>query len=508
MKYLPRKQIFKLAFLLSAVILTALIFFPKLTLAEIATTRDWIGLFTVDNPNHVKTSPGALEWIYSSNCSTTVPTTPKLADTTGCVFPTPTTDGAYEFRMYANDATNSAGLLAQSKPFWKPFRLFANCSLTSANPPALQVNLNWQQITGINQLKLYRKDALGNSTFIGITDYNSLSASDTIANPGQWYTYDLVASNNRDTKTAQNAVKVTVSQERAGVFECSIDDTLPPQYTPPPSDPTPTASAIISCPTGERSIRSDGFLSFTTANPLQLTKLSTTSNRCLISDRAKIMPPYIPTYEETQSLYYDQANLSNKTSFSGPTDISLLSPTATNNYHLFLIKNIYNSSGQILNPGNLIISTTDNSLFTNDAINPSVTQPIVIFVQGNLNINKDIKYGNRNANSGLIFVVQGDVNIDPTIIEIDAMIITFGQFCSAYSTENSNCPAPSGNQEQLVINGAVISLSPTHTPKFVRSLIDNSCADCAAEKIVYQPKNLVIFRGIFSRDRTLWNEIQ
>lgn len=99
-----------------AVLLTGLflflgiIFFPKTTKAEIATRKDWIGLFEVGAPNDQ-----AVEKKYVS-CSPT-PGNPMLANPAGCNFSPPDPGGPYEIRMFGNDSNDPNALIAKSNPF-------------------------------------------------------------------------------------------------------------------------------------------------------------------------------------------------------------------------------------------------------------------------------------------------------------------------------------------------------------------------------------------------------
>lgn len=112
--------LFALSFILS------FLAFPKSTQAEIATVRDWIGLFVKDAPGNSKSDtvptgglPDQRSWKYTYNCSQTIPppdAKPSLKNPNGCEFPRPP-DGNYEFRLYANDKEDLDALVAKSSVF-------------------------------------------------------------------------------------------------------------------------------------------------------------------------------------------------------------------------------------------------------------------------------------------------------------------------------------------------------------------------------------------------------
>ena len=96
-------------------------------------------------------------------------------------------------------------------------------------------------------------------------------------------------------------------------------------------------------------------------------------------------------------------------------------------------------------------------------------------MEGNLTIGpipgNRFTYG--NANSGIVLVVKGDVNIDPAITQVDAVIITQGTIYTA-ATAGARCTGSSVTAPQLTINGSLISLHPEKSIKFCRTLNDNS----------------------------------
>lgn len=154
----------------------------------------------------------------------------------------------------------------------------------------------------------------------------------------------------------------------------------------------------------------------------------------------------------------------------------------------------------------------------------------IVFVDGNLIINTNYCYsttcplgvGVVNPLTGIVFIVQGDVYIDPAVNRIDAIIISAGKIYTAAtypSTCDHNLPV---STNQLVINGSLISIykdskqvpicSPTPYPagcpmiEFCRTLSAGNTAP--SELINHQVKYLVLLRNILSDTLQRWSEIQ
>lgn len=152
--------------------------------------------------------------------------------------------------------------------------------------------------------------------------------------------------------------------------------------------------------------------------------------------------------------------------------------------------------------------------FTNDVIidspsNITGNHTGVIFIDGNLTIGPmpGNKLQSGTANSGLVFVVKGDVNINKVMTTIDAVIVSEGTICTASEGAPPTCPSgfsDPATTSQLVINGSLIALNPDKPIKFRRALADNSRP---AEKINHQVKYLVILRDLISDTYQKWSEI-
>lgn len=214
---------------------------------------------------------------------------------------------------------------------------------------------------------------------------------------------------------------------------------------------------------------------------------------CIESSRAVIPEFAIQTYPDMKTLYYDQADSSiSKTKLTGiqtqdnpPKDVIRL--VASENDKLYWITS---NPADPSNPD--LIINADTPVLKNG----------VVFIDGDLYINSDLK--KDTDTTGLVFVVQGKIYINPGVKTINAFMISYTGFCSAWNGTTCADDNPA-NQNHLTINGSVISLSSIVSPQFVRK---KATPDIAAETINYQPKYLVILKDIFSRDLKIWKEVQ
>lgn len=122
-----------------AAIFALVIAYPRLVFAEIATTRDWIGLFRSGSDHGKSNTVNGNSWVYSNSCTKIPGTTPKLEDPAGCTFtinPTPA-PGDYEYRMYAYDGSTLDDLIATSAPVRAgPSSPTVECPTQNRNPRA------------------------------------------------------------------------------------------------------------------------------------------------------------------------------------------------------------------------------------------------------------------------------------------------------------------------------------------------------------------------------------
>ncbi len=257
-------------------------------------------------------------------------------------------------------------------------------------------------------------------------------------------------------------------------------------YRLPPT--TSLAQTTSTCPSGQTPIRvTGGTLSlFTVGSDTNLAKYSA-DGKCIVGTRANIPQFGIPSFDELKSLFYTQAppspSVNKHPALAGNQDQSVLSGNNSQD-HLFLINGDLNISGNI--PGSDIA---------------------LVFIEGNLNIKSNLTQ--PAPKKGLIFIARGNINIDPSVRTIDAVLINYNIFCSAYDFGAGQCPPTNIPAQQLVINGSVIYLNSTAraTPNFVR---DNGGTGNSqpAEVINYDPKYLVVLKNLMTRNLTIWKEVQ
>ncbi len=239
------------------------------------------------------------------------------------------------------------------------------------------------------------------------------------------------------------------------------------------------------CSGGSTTSRAEGLVT----TPALAGIFNTSSGRCITNEqRAAFVSFKIPTYEDLKSIYYTQ---------SKPRS------TVTKHPPVASLSDLPNSR---VNVG----ETTDHIYsFTGDL---NITSPSdfsgnntgIIFIDKNLNFGPLLpsnKFKQGTKDSGIVFVVGGDVVIDSSLTDIDGVIIASGTIYTA----GSGCGTSSvQTTKQLVINGSLVSLNDTKPIKFCRKLADNSKA---AEKVNWDPKYLSLLKDIFADSLQKWSEV-
>lgn len=210
-----------------------------------------------------------------------------------------------------------------------------------------------------------------------------------------------------------------------------------------------------------------------------------TTGACVIDSKTAFAPFKIPTYLDLKSLYFDQSKLAR----SGT------------NQQLFTLEG--DQSGGISLTDRDKIYYIKGNLTIDNPSDISGNQTGVIFVDGNLLINPNSKkFTHGNENSGIVFVVKGNVNVAEEVTQIDAVIISEGAICTAF--DGTSCPLTNVKTSPLIINGSLVSLNPNKSIRFKRTLTDNSKP---AELINHQVKYLVILRNLYSDTLQKWSEV-
>ncbi len=233
-----------------------------------------------------------------------------------------------------------------------------------------------------------------------------------------------------------------------------------------------------SCPTQASNPRAGGLISA----PNVSNKFSNSTGQCVIDPNAAFAPYKLPSYETLKATYFDQSKSTSKLDYTGNLGESQLSSYLNGSSP----KNLIHISGLLgMNSNNISGSNT-----------------AVVFIDGDLYFSSPMtQFTYGNGNSGIVFVVKGNVNIDPSVQQIDAVIIAGGSIYTAGAGCATNSVVVTSS---LTINGSLISLG-SNPIKFCRALSDNSQA---VEKINQQPKYLVLLRNIFADTLQKWSEIQ
>lgn len=245
----------------------------------------------------------------------------------------------------------------------------------------------------------------------------------------------------------------------------------PKTYTLKPIYATGTAN----CGSGDP-VRSNGLVT----TPSVAGKFAT-SGGCIVDSKVIFLPFKIPTYDELKSLYFTQAKSSSfatkEAVLQGDKDQGDIPLTGRNDH-------LYNVNGNLTISGNIPGGQTG-----------------VVFVDQDLTINPHSHRLTTPDNAGLVFVVGGNVIIDPEVTQIDAVIIAQG----AIYTAGLNCGPSRVITSPLTINGSLIALSEQNLIKFCRKLPINTPP---AEIINQQPKYLILLRNLFSVTTQKWSEVQ
>ena len=103
-----------------------------------------------------------------------------------------------------------------------------------------------------------------------------------------------------------------------------------------------------------------------------------------------------------------------------------------------------------------------------------------------------------NKKNGVIFIVQGDVVVEPGVTQIDAVIFTNGTFYSSATYDGSIHIVNSTNQ--LLVNGSVIA-------KGGLDLARTTPSTAAAETFKFDPKYYWLFKEVMSGSKAVWSEV-
>jgi hypothetical protein len=140
----------------------------------------------------------------------------------------------------------------------------------------------------------------------------------------------------------------------------------------------------------------------------------------------------------------------------------------------------------------------------------------IVFVQGDLNIKGNITFGSADPNTGIVFVVSGNINIDQTVTQIYGVLVSEGIICTAANFVGQSSTCLNGNTitSALKVYGSLISInkSPLTGPGqkailFTRTLGNSLNITNPAEEVLKQAKYLAILKnGLFTKDLIITQE--
>ncbi|MCL4365863.1 hypothetical protein M1437_01400 [Patescibacteria group bacterium] len=268
----------------------------------------------------------------------------------------------------------------------------------------------------------------------------------------------------------------------AALIGVSVPLFVGPTPTPVPT-PTPGSTTTpILCPAQSPNPRvQNGLIS----TPNISSNFGNPLGQCIISDQASFVPYKIPAFDNLKSTYFDQSKLGTSQKITLPGNQTQSSINLSTAEMVYWINKDQFTNGDLTISSNITVSNTG-----------------IIFVDGDLNITTNLT--NTNNTTGLVFVVKGNVNIDPIVTRIDAVIISSGIIYTAGAGCSHSHLTPVPNNQQLIINGTLVALDANKDIEFCRQLADNSQP---AERIYQQPKYLAILRNIYSDTIQKWSEL-
>lgn len=248
-------------------------------------------------------------------------------------------------------------------------------------------------------------------------------------------------------------------------------------------NPKPIFAQSSAC-SGSTPYRAEGLV----ATPNLSGKFNTSSGACVVDPKAAFFEFKIPSYGDLKVQFYNQAQSSSTVTKHD----EVASPEALPGGKIDLGSN-----------KDHLYSFSDNVTITNNNIFPG-NRSGVIFISRDLTIGQlsGNKLDTSNNTTGLVFVVGGDVNIDASITQINAVIISSGTIY----TGGGDCNTSSVSvNTALTVNGSLISLNSAKPIKFCRKLIISN--QNPAEIINWEGKYLAILNNLFALPFQKWSEI-
>ena len=121
----------------------------------------------------------------------------------------------------------------------------------------------------------------------------------------------------------------------------------------------------------------------------------------------------------------------------------------------------------------------------------SVNQKLIVFVDGDLNINGNISVGSSGF---VMFVVSGNISIGPSVDSVSGIYLTNGQFKTGTLGKRQDIKG-------ITVTGSVVALNGV---KLERSLNNNTTP---AEKFIFSPSLILQIPYNFSQRNFNWREV-
>lgn len=237
------------------------------------------------------------------------------------------------------------------------------------------------------------------------------------------------------------------------------------------------AAPATKCDIGDP-IRVNGLITATTIDLLSKFYRAPTNTGCIENGATSIIFK-IPTFQNWETKFFSRTNFPKK--FDNE-------PEGWNFDNHGIGDKLYRLSGNVT---------------LNQDPDGSGTQVIFINKGGDLRIKEDITYAQNDGSGGLVFIVDGNINIDEKVEKISAVLISFGDICTAYQG-GPDCPSGNINAKPLVIKGSLIALQRENgTPsiiKFKRSLGDNTQP---AEQVQFDPKYFNLLKHLLPEEQVI-----
>ena len=155
----------------------------------------------------------------------------------------------------------------------------------------------------------------------------------------------------------------------------------------------------------------------------------------------------------------------------------------------------------VMMPNDGVYKITGNQTINSGFSVPN--EPTVLIVEGDLTINSDINLPNEtDSNAALILFVNGDLNVDESVTQIDAYMVVGGSF-------NSKAGVPSSSfSSQLNILGGLIYYTGANFGRIIDPSLNPGNIN-PAEKFIYDPRIVYLFNNenYLGVSRTTWQEL-